>query len=457
MFENTIAAISTSLQDGAISIIRLSGDQAIEITQKIFDRNIMNAKSHTIHYGFIIDQDKNPVDEVLISIFRAPKTYTREDIVEINCHGGTFITRKILSMVLSAGADLAKPGEFTQRAFYHGRIDLSQAEAVQDMIEASNNTAATMAIHGIKGSVKKLLQPLIDDLMDIIAQIEVNIDYPEYEDVEQLTTNDLLPKTNDWLEKIDHILSRVQTGQMLKKGIDTIIVGKPNVGKSSLLNALLEEDKAIVTDIAGTTRDLVEGQIHIGSVQLNLIDTAGIRKSNDKIEQIGIERTKQEISKADVILEIRDIRDQQNKNKDSMQTALKMIKGKDVPIITVLNKVDLISTPLPNTKDVSRGTIIETSAVTGKGMQELKSELLKLAGFSENQSIYMARERHIHNLLNVKESLKRAASYLNSTSPQLELFAEELRGASDELGEITGKISSDDLLGKIFSGFCIGK
>ena len=186
MFENTIAAISTSLQDGAISIIRLSGDKAIEITQKIFDRNIMDAKSHTIHYGFIIDADKNPVDEVLISIFRAPKTYTREDIVEINCHGGTFITRKILSMVLSAGADLAKPGEFTQRAFYHGRIDLSQAEAVQDMIEASNNTAASMAIHGIKGSVKKLLQPLIDDLMDIIAQIEVNIDYPEYEDVEQM-------------------------------------------------------------------------------------------------------------------------------------------------------------------------------------------------------------------------------------------------------------------------------
>ena len=291
MFENTIAAISTSLQDGAISIIRLSGDQAIEITQKLFDRNITDAKSHTIHYGFIIDQDKNPVDEVLISIFRAPKTYTREDIVEINCHGGTFITRKILSMVLSAGADLAKPGEFTQRAFYHGRIDLSQAEAVQDMIEASNNTDANMAIHGIKGSVKKLLQPLIDDLMDIIAQIEVNIDYPEYEDVEQLTTNDLLPKTNEWLHKIDHILNRVQTGQMLKKGIDTIIVGKPNVGKSSLLNALLEEDKAIVTDIAGTTRDLVEGQIHIGSVQLNLIDTAGIRESSDKIEQIGIEKS----------------------------------------------------------------------------------------------------------------------------------------------------------------------
>ena len=217
------------------------------------------------------------------------------------------------------------------------------------------------------------------------------------------------------------------------------------------MNYLAGEEIAIVSDIAGTTRDKIQTDLIISGVPFHFVDTAGIRETEDRIEQIGIERTKQEISKADVILEIRDIRDQQNKNKDSMQTALKMIKGKDVPIITVLNKVDLISTPLPNTKDV------ETSAVTGKGMQELKSELLKLAGFSENQSIYMARERHIHNLLNVKESLKRAASYLNSTSPQLELFAEELRGASDELGEITGKISSDDLLGKIFSGFCIGK
>ena len=238
MFENTIAAISTSLQDGAISIIRLSGDKAIEITQKIFDRNIMNAKSHTIHYGFIIDTDKNPVDEVLISIFRAPKTYTREDIVEINCHGGTFITRKILSMVLSAGADLAKPGEFTQRAFYHGRIDLSQAEAVQDMIEASNNTAASMAIHGIKGSVKKLLQPLIDDLMDIIAQIEVNIDYPEYEDVEELTADKLLPMSTSLIEKMNKIIEDSKNFKLLKEGIQTAIIGKPNVGKSSLLNAM---------------------------------------------------------------------------------------------------------------------------------------------------------------------------------------------------------------------------
>ena len=240
MFDTTIAAISTALAPGAISIVRVSGEDAISIVQSIFNKDITKAKSYTMHYGYIIDENKQPVDEVLVSIFRAPKTYTREDIVEINCHGGVYITRKILTMVLSHGAQMAKPGEFTQRAFYHGRIDLSQAEAVEDMIEATNDTASNMAIQGIRGSVAELIKPLIEDLLNIIAQIEVNIDYPEYEDVAQLTTEELLPMTKTWLEKIDAILARAQSGQLAKKGIDTILVGKPNVGKSSLLNALLE-------------------------------------------------------------------------------------------------------------------------------------------------------------------------------------------------------------------------
>ncbi|WP_462349029.1 tRNA uridine-5-carboxymethylaminomethyl(34) synthesis GTPase MnmE [Holdemanella biformis] len=442
MFENTIAAISTSLQDGAISIIRLSGDQAIEITQKIFDRNIMNAKSHTIHYGFIIDQDKNPVDEVLISIFRAPKTYTREDIVEINCHGGTFITRKILSMVLSAGANLAKPGEFTQRAFYHGRIDLSQAEAVQDMIEASNNTAATMAIHGIKGSVKKLLQPLIDDLMDIIAQIEVNIDYPEYEDVEQLTTNDLLPKTNDWLEKIDHILSRVQTGQMLKKGIDTIIVGKPNVGKSSLLNALLEEDKAIVTDIAGTTRDLVEGQIHIGSVQLNLIDTAGIRESNDKIEQIGIEKSQEKLKDAKLVLLVFD----GSKELDEEDKQLLELT-KDKMRLIIYNKLDKAEA----SKD---GIWISASN------KEIQPLIDALENLYQNDLLkedpLLSNERQIGLLNQAKEYMLRAKEAMNRMV-EPDLIEIDIQAAHDHLKEILGEVHREDLLGTLFSKFCLGK
>lgn len=442
MFENTIAAISTSLQDGAISIIRLSGDKAIEITQKIFDRHIINAKSHTIHYGFIIDADKNPVDEVLISIFRAPKTYTREDIVEINCHGGTFITRKILSMVLSAGADLAKPGEFTQRAFYHGRIDLSQAEAVQDMIEASNNTAASMAIHGIKGSVKKLLQPLIDDLMDIIAQIEVNIDYPEYEDVEQLTTNDLLPKANDWLDKIDHILARVQTGQMLKKGIDTIIVGKPNVGKSSLLNALLEEDKAIVTDIAGTTRDLVEGQIHIGSVQLNLIDTAGIRESNDKIEQIGIEKSQEKLKDAKLVLLVFD----GSKELDEEDKQLLELT-KDKMRLIIYNKLDKTS---PD-KD---GIWISAA---NKEIQPLIDALENL--YHEDllkEDPLLSNERQIGLLNQAKEDMLRAKEAMDMMV-EPDLIEIDIQAAHDHLKEILGEVHREDLLDTLFSKFCLGK
>lgn len=442
MFENTIAAISTSLQDGAISIIRLSGDKAIEITQKIFDRHIINAKSHTIHYGFIIDADKNPVDEVLISIFRAPKTYTREDIVEINCHGGTFITRKILSMVLSAGADLAKPGEFTQRAFYHGRIDLSQAEAVQDMIEASNNTAASMAIHGIKGSVKKLLQPLIDDLMDIIAQIEVNIDYPEYEDVEQLTTNDLLPKTNDWLDKIDHILARVQTGQMLKKGIDTIIVGKPNVGKSSLLNALLEEDKAIVTDIAGTTRDLVEGQIHIGSVQLNLIDTAGIRESNDKIEQIGIEKSQEKLKDAKLVLLVFD----GSKELDEEDKQLLELT-KDKMRLIIYNKLD-------KTEADKDGIWISAA---NKEIQPLIDALENL--YHEDllkEDPLLSNERQIGLLNQAKEDMLRAKEAMDMMV-EPDLIEIDIQAAHDHLKEILGEVHREDLLDTLFSKFCLGK
>ncbi|WP_288520155.1 tRNA uridine-5-carboxymethylaminomethyl(34) synthesis GTPase MnmE [uncultured Holdemanella sp.] len=442
MFENTIAAISTSLQDGAISIIRLSGDHAIEITQKIFDRNIMNAKSHTIHYGFIIDQEKNPVDEVLISIFRAPKTYTREDIVEINCHGGTFITRKILSMVLSAGADLAKPGEFTQRAFYHGRIDLSQAEAVQDMIDASNNTAATMAIHGIKGSVKKLLQPLIDDLMDIIAQIEVNIDYPEYEDVEQLTTNDLLPKTSDWLEKIDHILSRVQTGQMLKKGIDTIIVGKPNVGKSSLLNALLEEDKAIVTDIAGTTRDLVEGQIHIGSVQLNLIDTAGIRESSDKIEQIGIEKSQEKLKDAKLVLLVFD----GSKELDDEDKQLLELT-KDKMRLIIYNKLDQA--------EANKDGIWISAA-----NKEIQPLIDALENLYQNDLLkedpLLSNERQIGLLNQAKEDMLRAKEAMDMMV-EPDLIEIDIQAAHDHLKEILGEVHREDLLDTLFSKFCLGK
>lgn len=450
MFENTIAAISTSLQDGAISIIRLSGDHAIEITQKIFDRNIMNAKSHTIHYGFIIDQEKNPVDEVLISIFRAPKTYTREDIVEINCHGGTFITRKILSMVLSAGADLAKPGEFTQRAFYHGRIDLSQAEAVQDMIDASNNTAATMAIHGIKGSVKKLLQPLIDDLMDIIAQIEVNIDYPEYEDVEDMTNDKVLPNIKKFRERLENIIKKSEDSKVIKEGIKVGIIGKPNVGKSSLLNALIEEEKAIVTNIPGTTRDIVEGTIVLGGITLNITDTAGIRESDDLVEMLGVTKSLKIIDSSDLVIFIL------NNNEELSDEEKELLnKLKDKKKIIVVNKIDLEGKLDKSLLE----DYIEISVKENIGIDKIKDRIRKLFNIGElssNDLTYLSNARTISLLKKSLTIIDSTIKEINDNSP-IDIVELGLRDAWNTLGEVIGATYKDELLDELFSRFCLGK
>lgn len=442
MFDHTICAISTALKEGAISIVRLSGEDAVSITSQIFTKDLSHASSHTIHYGHILDENKEPVDEVLVSVFRAPKTYTREDVVEINCHGGIFITRKILSIVLSHGAKLAKPGEFTQRAFYHGRIDLSQAEAVEDMIEATNDSAAKMAMKGIRGSVHKLLQPLIDDLLDIIAQIEVNIDYPEYEDIEQLTQKDLLPKIKEWLLCIDAILKKANTGQIIKNGIDTVIIGRPNVGKSSLLNALLEEDKAIVTDIAGTTRDIVEGQIHIGSVQLNLIDTAGIRHASDKIEQIGIEKSQEKLRQAKLVLLVLDgSRPLTKEDEDLLE------QTKDKLRLIIWNKQDL--------NDSSQ----EGICISAKNRQ-IQPLIDALESLYQNDLLkeepILSNERQIGLLQQAKSAMKRAQIALEAqTEP--DLVEIDIQEAYEDLKEILGEVHREDLLDTLFSKFCLGK
>lgn len=442
MFDSTIAAISTSLSEGAISIVRVSGEDAIPIVQKIFSRNITNAKSHTIHYGYIIDSDKNPIDEVLVSIFRAPKTYTCEDIVEINCHGGVYITRKILSMVLSQGATMAKPGEFTQRAFYHGRIDLSQAEAVEDMIEASNDTASQLAIHGIQGSVKKLLEPLIEDLLNIIAQIEVNIDYPEYEDVEQLTTQELLPMANQWLEKINKILNRAQCGQLAKKGIDTVLIGRPNVGKSSLLNALLEEDKAIVTEIAGTTRDIVEGQIHIGPAQFNLIDTAGLRNSEDAIEQIGIEKSLEKLEQAQLVILVLDGSNPLTKEDEEL-----LEKTKDKTRLVVYNKKDL--------SQENKGQIwISAQNHEIDSLLEAMEKLYTNDVLTEQP--LLSNERQIGLLNSAKQDMLQAKEAMEM-GVEPDLVEIDIQSAHDHLKEILGEVHREDLLDTLFSKFCLGK
>lgn len=443
MFDSTIAVISTALSQGAISIVRVSGDQAIEIVQKIFSRDIRHVPSHTIHYGYILDDDKEVVDEVLVSVFRGPKTYTTEDIVEINCHGGVYITRKILSLVLSHGATMAKPGEFTQRAFYHGRIDLSQAEAVEDMIEASNDTASHMAIQGIQGSVKKLLEPLTEDILNIIAQIEVNIDYPEYEDVEQLTTEELLPMTKQWLTKLDKILSRAQCGQLAKKGIDTVLIGRPNVGKSSLLNALLEEDKAIVTDIAGTTRDLVEGQIHIGPAQFNLIDTAGLRKSSDAIEQIGIEKTQEKLAQAQLVLLILDGSQPLTKEDEDL-----LEQTKDKNRLIIYNKKDVKSEKHPD------GIWISAQNKEIDALLEAMKDLYQQDVLTEQP--LLSNERQIGLLNQAKQDMLQAKEAMEQ-GVEPDLVEIDIQAAHDHLKEILGEVHREDLLDTLFSKFCLGK
>ena len=443
MFDSTIAVISTALSQGAISIVRVSGDQAIEIVQKIFSRDIRHVPSHTIHYGYILDDDKEVVDEVLVSVFHGPKTYTTEDIVEINCHGGVYITRKILSLVLSHGATMAKPGEFTQRAFYHGRIDLSQAEAVEDMIEASNDTASHMAIQGIQGSVKKLLEPLIEDILNIIAQIEVNIDYPEYEDVEQLTTEELLPMTKQWLTKLDKILSRAQCGQLAKKGIDTVLIGRPNVGKSSLLNALLEEDKAIVTDIAGTTRDLVEGQIHIGPAQFNLIDTAGLRKSSDAIEQIGIEKAQEKLAQAQLVLLILDGSQPLTKEDEDL-----LEQTKDKNRLIIYNKKDVKSEKHPD------GIWISAQNKEIDALLEAMKDLYQQDVLTEQP--LLSNERQIGLLNQAKQDMLQAKEAMEQ-GVEPDLVEIDIQAAHDHLKEILGEVHREDLLDTLFSKFCLGK
>ena len=442
MFDHTICAISTALKEGAISIVRLSGEDAIPIVNQIFTKDLSHVPSHTIHYGHILDDHKEPVDEVLVSVFRAPKTYTREDIIEINCHGGIFITRKILSIVLSHGAKLAKPGEFTQRAFYHGRIDLSQAEAVEDMIEATNDSAAKMAIRGIRGSVHQLLQPLIEDLLDIIAQIEVNIDYPEYEDIEQLTQQDLLPKVKEWLDRIDAILKKANTGQLIKNGIDTVIIGRPNVGKSSLLNALLEEDKAIVTDIAGTTRDIVEGQIHIGSVQLNLIDTAGIRHASDKIEQIGIEKSQEKLQQAKLVLLVLDGSHPLTKEDEEL-----LEKTKDKLRLIIWNKQDLSDTSQEGICISAKNHQIQPLIDALESLYQ--NDLLK-------EEPVLSNERQIGLLQQARSAMTRAQLALEDhTEP--DLVEIDIQEAYEDLKEILGEVHREDLLDTLFSKFCLGK
>lgn len=443
MLNDTIAAISTAAVDGAISIIRMSGADALSIADSILNIDVQKKKSHTISYGYVYDQEHDElIDEVLVSVFRAPKTFTCEDIVEINCHGGRFITKKILRLCLAHGARLANSGEFTQRAFLNGRIDLTQAEAVNDMIQADSNENARMAVQGLRGSVRKLLDPLIQDLLDIIANIEVNIDYPEYDDVLQLSSEIIQPKAREWMKRIQQILDRAQSGQLLKEGIKTAIVGKPNVGKSSLLNALLEEEKAIVTDIAGTTRDIVEGHIHLQGLTLNLIDTAGIRDTEDVVEQIGIQRSLQAITEAQLVILVLD----SSRALDAQDEELLELT-KDKTRIIVYNKTDI-----SNQQD---GVCI--SAASG----EIEPLLVRIHELFDRHQLVLQEpllhnERQISLMMKAESSMRQALASMEA-GMELDIVAIDIQEAYTALKEILGEVHREDLLDTLFSNFCLGK
>lgn len=441
MLNDTIAAISTAPGVGAISIIRMSGDGAIDTANRIFSKDLSKVKGYTIHFG-TIHEDGSPVDEVLLNVFKGPKSYTGEDMVEIMCHGGVYITRKVLSLCLGNGARMARRGEFTQRAYLNGRIDLAQAEGVNDLINATDSVNAASAVHSLKGSVTKLLEPLTENLVQIIAQIEVNIDYPEYDDVHQLTEDEILPKANAWVKDIEKVIQTAQEAVLIRSGIDTVILGKPNVGKSSLLNALLEEDKAIVTDIAGTTRDLVEGSVRLGSVTLNLVDTAGIRESDDKIEQMGIERSLKALEKAELVIIVID--SERGISKED-QDLLDLTK--DRTRIVVYNKKDK--------KMVEDGIAI---SARNKDIQPLVDAIeetyaKEIVAAKEDT---LNNERQIGLAISAKNHMIEVVRTLEDGMP-LDLVTMDLQCAWNDLKEITGEVTKEDLLDEIFNRFCLGK
>lgn len=440
MLGDTIVAISTALQEGAIAIIRLSGVDAIEIVNKIFDKDLSQKASHTITYGMIYDGDK-PIDEVLVSVFKAPKSFTTEDVVEINCHGGLFVTKTILRLCLRHGARLARPGEFTQRAYLNGRIDLSQAESIQDLIEASNSTQASKAVSSILGSVKHLMEPLVEDMIQILANIEVNIDYPEYEDVTIMTHEKILPMCRNWYTKISDIIQVSENALSIKEGIQVAIIGKPNVGKSSLLNALLKEERAIVSDIQGTTRDVVSGTIRLNQYTLHLHDTAGIRETEDRIEQVGIEKSRQMIEKSQLVIVLLDGSRPLDEEDD---TLLKMSESYNR--LVVVNKSDLKKSDQINISALHHDIQPLLDAIEQKFEKEIAA----------SQQSTLNNQRQLALAQQARDIMQEVIAALE-LDVDLDLVSLDLQRCYNSLKEIMGEVSKEDFLDELFSRFCLGK
>ncbi len=447
----TIAAIITPYGEGAVSIIRISGQDAFNIVNKVFSRDILSFKPNTINYGKIIDPvSKDMIDEVLVSVFKGPKSFTAEDTIEINTHGGIYLTNKILELLLESGASLAEPGDFTKRAFLNGRIDLTEADSIMDMITASNDNAVRFASNGLSGNTKKLINSLREDLLNIIAVIEVNIDYPEYDDVEDMTNNTLIPNIKSLIDKIERVIASSKITKTYTNGINTAIVGRPNAGKSSLLNMLLNENRALVTEIAGTTRDTIEASINIAGTTLNLIDTAGIRESDDLVESLGIEKSYETINKSELIIHVID------GSKPLEKEDLELIElTKDLQTIRLLNKSDL-----SKDTNIALDDSIDFSTVSFNGIDELENKIKNLYSldntFKHKDATYVSNARHyellVKTLYFLNDSYQSAVDYMPVDAIEL-----DLKSAFETLGEIIGKTSTNDLLSELFSKFCLGK
>ena len=448
--DDTIAAISTAQGVGAISIIRVSGTDAIKIVSKIFsNKKFLGAPSHTIHYGYIMDGDER-IDEVLVTIMRAPKTFTKEDIVEINAHGGIMTTDKILELLLFNGCRLAEPGEFTKRAFLNGRIDLTEAEGVMDLINSKTDISRKIALNQVGGNVSSMISDLRDELAGIIANIEVNIDYPEYEDIEEMTIEKINSNLSELESKIDKILKESKNGEILTNGIKTAIVGKPNVGKSSLLNRLIGEDKAIVTDIQGTTRDSVEATLRIDNLILNLIDTAGIRKTEDVVESIGVDKSLKLIDEADLILFVVNYNE-----KLSHDDLVILDKLKDKNYITIVNKTDLDK----KIDDDKLSNVVYVSALNDDNIDEIGNKIKKLFDLEKIETTdltYLTSARSGAILRKVLDSVKAVRKGIEENYP-IDMVEIDLKDIWNLLGEIIGESYDEELLDQLFSRFCVGK
>lgn len=458
---DTITAISTPLGEGAIAIVRISGDEAVHIADKIFQspsgKSLLQVESHTIHYGHILEPKTGEViEEVMVSVLKGPKTFTREDVIEINCHGGIVTVNRVLQLVLSQGARLAEPGEFTKRAFLNGRIDLSQAEAVMDLIRAKTDKAMNVALGQMEGRLSKLIQSLRQEILETLAQVEVNIDYPEYDDVEEMTHRLFLEKASYVKKEIEKLLATSKQGKILRDGIATVIIGRPNVGKSSLLNSLVHENKAIVTDVPGTTRDVIEEYVNVRGVPLKLVDTAGIRETEDIVEKIGVERSRAVLKEADLILLVLNYSDELTKEDENLFEA---VQG--MSVIVIVNKTDLPQKiNLERVRQLASAyKIVTTSLLEEKGIDELEEAIAALffkGSLEPGDLTYVSNARHIALLSQALQAVNDSIDAIHLGTP-IDLVQIDFTKAWDLLGEIIGESVQDNLINQLFSQFCLGK